>query len=94
MTVSGQIRRRLFGVSSARSVFERDGFSPLAWTRFGAIAETLVDGYHAALHDPLPEDLEARLASAPIELRGIAWEGAGMGLAALDVMTPAAQRVR
>lgn len=93
MSILGQIKCRLFGVSSARSVFERDGFSPLAWTRFHDVAETLVHGYHAALADPSPALLESELSRAPAELRGIAYEGAGMGLAALDLVTPRADYV-
>ncbi|TDT30099.1 DUF1702 family protein [Naumannella halotolerans] len=88
MTALGLIRRRLFGVSSAAAVFSSDGFSPMAWTKFNHVANTLVHGYHAALRDPRPARLTAELATTPNELRGIAWEGAGMGLGALDSVDP------
>lgn len=88
MTAIGHVRRRLFGVASAAAVFNRDGFSPMAWTKFNHVAGTLVHGYHAALRDPRPDHLTAELATTPNELRGIAWEGAGMGLGALDIVDP------
>lgn len=93
MTIVGRARRRLFGVPSPRAVFESDGFSPLAWPRFRDVAETLVEGYHAALTDPRPTPLQRQLATVPTQLSGIAYEGAGMGLAALDLVTPGTHHV-
>jgi hypothetical protein len=56
--------------------------------RLEQVGETFLDGYHAALqHDALPA-LAARLNSTDADLRGFAFEGAAMGLALLDTLTP------
>lgn len=81
------LRRRAFGVPSAEAVFRSPGFVPQAWDRFSSVARVLVDGYHAALEEPGLDPLVQRLDAAPANLRGIAYEGAGMGLAALDILT-------
>ena len=49
---------------------------------------TFLEGYHAAPRYHTPLTLAARLNSAAPELRGFAFEGAAMGLALLDTLTP------
>ncbi|MGH3613350.1 MAG: DUF1702 family protein [Pseudonocardia sp.] len=93
MTVLGQLRRRAFGVPSPKSVFSRPGFAPEAWERFAPVAVSLVGGYHAALEESHIDMLRRRLDDVEPSLTGIAYEGAGMGLAALDVLAPHRNRV-
>jgi hypothetical protein len=51
-------------------------------------ASGFLAGYAEALHDPRPEPLAGRLDRHPSEVRGFAYEGAGLGLALLDALTP------
>lgn len=88
MTTAGVIRRRLFGIPSAQAVFSRPGFAPEAWERFAPVARSLMEGYNAALEDPRLPALTARLEAVESPLKGFAYEGAGMGLAALDALVP------
>lgn len=88
MTVLGKLRRSLFGISSAKAVFSRPGFVPEAWPRFQSVAHSLVEGYHATLEDSRFEVLMPRLNAVAPELQGFAYEGAGMGIAALDIIAP------
>lgn len=93
MTTVGAVRRRLFGIPSAKAVFSRPGFAPEAWERFAPVACSLMEGYHAALEDPRLRILAARLEAVEPQLKGFAYEGAGMGLAALDAVTPWQRRL-
>lgn len=93
MTTVGVVRRRLFGIPSAKAVFSRPGFAPEAWERFAPVAGSLMEGYHAALEDPRLSVLAARLEAVDPPLKGFAYEGAGMGLAALDAITPWQRRL-
>jgi hypothetical protein len=89
----GKIRRTFFGIPSERSVFSRPGFAKEAWLRFQPVAHSLVEGYHATLEDSRFEVLVPRLNAMKPELHGFAYEGAGMGLAALDCMAPWKKRL-
>ncbi len=94
MTALGRIRRTLFGIPSEKSVFSRPGFAKEAWERFQPVAHALVEGYHATLEDSRFEALVPRLDAVEPELRGFAYEGAGMGLAALDCIAPWKKRLQ
>lgn len=94
MTVLGRMRVKMFGIPSAQAVFNRPGFAPEAWQRFEPVATSLVEGYHATLDDPRLEVLSARLDAVAPGLRGFAYEGAGMGIAALDAVAPWKNRLR
>ncbi|GLV53924.1 hypothetical protein KDH_07750 [Dictyobacter sp. S3.2.2.5] len=94
MTVLGKIRRSLFSASSSQAVFEQPGFAPEAWPRFHSVVESLLEGYHATLEDSRFEVLVPRLDAIEPELQGFAYEGAGMGLAALDCLAPWKNRVQ
>ncbi|HET8846193.1 MAG TPA: DUF1702 family protein [Ktedonobacteraceae bacterium] len=94
MTALGNVRRTLFGIPSEKAVFSRPGFVKEAWLRFQPIAHALVEGYHATLEDSKFSALIPRLEAVEPEFRGFAYEGAGMGLAALDIMAPWKNRVR
>jgi hypothetical protein len=56
--------------------------------RLEQVGAAFLNGYHAALRHPAPAALAARLNSADPELQGFAFEGAAMGLALLDALTP------
>lgn len=94
MTPSGKLARTLFGAPSPRAVFATSGFAPEAWERFEPVVRSLVDGYHAALENSALPALVPRLDAVAAELRGFAYEGAGMGLAALDAAAPWRRRLR
>src|SRR5947209_10369762 len=94
MTALGRLRRTFFGIPSEKSVFSRPGFAEEAWLRFQPVAHSLVEGYHATLEDSRLEALVPRLEAVEAELHGFAYEGAGMGLAALDIMAPWKNRLR
>jgi hypothetical protein len=90
----GKARKALFGIPSEKAVFERYGFVQEAWLRFQPVAHSLVEGYHATLEDSRFEVLLPRLNAVDAELRGFAYEGAGMGLAALDLLAPRKKRLQ
>jgi len=94
MTVLGKLRTSLFGIPSEKAVFSRPGFAKEAWLRFQPVAHVLVQGYHATLEDSRFEVLVPRLEAVEAELRGFAYEGAGMGLAALDILAPRKNRIQ
>ena len=94
MTVLGKLRTSLFGIPSEKAVFSRPGFAKEAWLRFQPVAHALVQGYHATLEDSRFEVLVPRLEAVEAELRGFAYEGAGMGLAALDILAPRKNRIQ
>lgn len=94
MSVLGKARKTLFGIPSERAVFRRPGFVEEAWLRFQPVAHALVEGYHATLEDSRFEALVPRLDGVATELRGFAYEGAGMGLAALDILAPWKNRLQ
>jgi hypothetical protein len=87
------MRRTFFGIPSEKSVFSRPGFAKEAWLRFQPVAHSLVEGYHATLEDSRFEVLVPRLNAMEPELHGFAYEGAGMGIAALDCIAPWKKRL-
>ncbi|MHA3024327.1 DUF1702 family protein [Mycobacterium sp. BMJ-28] len=93
MTALGTARRRLFGIPHPRKVFSRPGFAREAWQRFAPVAESLALGYNATLEDSGASALAVRLQTVDSQFAGFAYEGAGMGLGALDLMTPWAKRL-
>lgn len=87
----GQLRERLFGLSPEESSFARRGFlvgEPLARRHLEHVGQVFLSGYHAALAETDCGALAGRLAGAEDEFRGFAFEGAAMGLALLDRLTP------
>lgn len=94
MTAIGKMRKLLFGIPSEKAVFSRPGFAKEAWERFQPVAHSLVEGYHASLEDSNFPVLVPRLDKVEAQLRGFAYEGAGMGLAALDCIAPWENRVK
>ena len=91
----GWLCQRLLGLSSQEVTFARRGFrgsEPQGRQCLEQIGHTFLHGYHAALLDDPPETLAHRLTEVALELRGFAFEGAGMGLALLDQLLPWRQR--
>jgi hypothetical protein len=87
----GQLRGRLFGLSPEEASFARRGFlvgEPRAWRRLEHVGAVFLRGYHAALEENDLRALARRLSEVEAEFRGFAFEGAAMGLALLDKLTP------
>jgi hypothetical protein len=90
-TAFGKIRRRVFGLSPKAVDFEQRGFRSASATvqnRLEQVGRAFLDGYHLALESNSTGELTAKLAAVELELRGFAFEGAAMGLALLDFLTP------
>jgi hypothetical protein len=79
------------GIAAQEVTFARRGFrggDENTRTRIEWIGRVFRQGYHAALQDTNPVKLGRRLAAIEAEVRGFAFEGAAMGLALLDLLTP------
>jgi enediyne biosynthesis protein E3 len=90
-SVLGRLRRRLFGISIEETSFARRGFrggDQRIRQRLEQIGRTFLHGYHAALEEDRPDRLASALDPIELDLRGFAFEGAGMGLYLLDLLTP------
>lgn len=89
--VSGPFRRWLFGLSPGQISFDRRGFSGakiFARERLETVGGAFLDGYHTALESGDGKSAGVRLNAVEPELRGFAFEGAAMGFALLDFLTP------
>jgi hypothetical protein len=64
------------------------------WLHFEPVARTLVEGFYTTLDDSRFEVLVSRLDAVEVELRGVAYEGAGMGLMLLDCLFPWKNRLQ
>lgn len=64
------------------------------WLQFEPVARNLVGGFKTALDDDRFHVLVPRLNAVPSEFRGIAYEGAGMGLMLLDSLAPWKKRLQ
>lgn len=86
-----KFRQRLFGISPDEATFKRRGFhdhGPEQTRRLEQVGRMFLRGYHAALLDEAPDALASRLESVEEAFRGFAYEGAAMGLALLDRLSP------
>ena len=88
----GRLARRIFSLAGDERSFQRSlagaPGGPMR-RRMEAIARSFSEGCHAALEESRPGPLAARLERLPEpELQPFAYEGAGLGLALLDAMTP------
>jgi hypothetical protein len=91
VSLLGQARRRFLGLSPAEASFARRGFltgEEIARQRLEQIGITFLSGYHAALEETGFAPLARRLSIIETDLQGFAFEGAAMGLALLDYLTP------
>ncbi|MGH3613349.1 MAG: DUF1702 family protein [Pseudonocardia sp.] len=95
----GTILKPLFPLSAdafPRMAAARFGPQPdmdETWKRFEPVARTLVDSFSLSLDHSDPQRLAAALDEVRPELRGIAYEGAGMGLTLLDCLVPHRSRL-
>ncbi len=91
MSLSQSLRRLVFGISPEETTFARRGFretDPEVQRHLEQVGRTFVQGYHAALEVTEPEALGLRLEEVECPWRGFAYEGAAMGLALLDFLSP------
>lgn len=92
MTASfGNLRRSVFGISIRETTVARRGFrvdEADVRQRLERVGQTFLLGYHAAIKASAPLALAQQLDEIESEFRGFAYEGAGMGLALLDHLTP------
>jgi hypothetical protein len=83
--------KRLFDVPPREISFERRGFrggGPAARARLEQAGGAFIAGYRAALEDARDEVMVPKLEAVNREFRGFAFEGAAMGLALRDWLTP------
>ncbi len=91
MSVWGGLQKRLFGISADEATFGRRGFPPAdprVQAHLEHAAQTFVRGYNLSLAQTQAEPLAAALRALELEFQGFAFEGAAMGLALLDHVTP------
>lgn len=89
-TLRGRLLRAVLGIDPAEATFARRGFTaatPEARERLERVGPTFLYGYHAALQSD-EGGLAARLEETEPVMHGFAYEGAGMALALLDLLTP------
>lgn len=92
MSVFGNLLRPLFGVTEKETSFgQRDR---QAAGRLRTVVRTVTKGCQLTLQNSAFEKLVVKLDAFDPELRGFAYEGAGIGLAALDCLLPWKNRVR
>ena len=84
-------RRGLFALSAEQTSFIRRGFrggTPCIHRRLETVGAAFVAGYNLAVEHAAPELFGPDRISIEPELLGFAFEGAGMGFALLDYLTP------
>jgi hypothetical protein len=87
----GRVRRFVFGLKPEETDFVHRGFrvaTDSVRARLESVGRAFLAGYHMGLEHPATADLAAELNSVDLELRGFAFEGAAMGVALLDCLTP------
>jgi hypothetical protein len=92
VTALGNLLKPIFGVSHDATSFSEDD-RPAA-QRLELVVRTVTKGCQITLQNSKFEKLVSRLNAFDVELRGYAYEGAGIGLAALDSIFPWGNRVR
>lgn len=93
MSAFGKILRPIFGVSQKEATAFGEGDSKAAF-RLETVVSTVTKGCHITLQTSKFETLVSRLHEFEPELRGYAYEGAGVGLAALDCILPWKNRTK
>ena len=86
------LRKRIFGMPLDEASFERRGFKggkPQTRSHLDQVGRLFLQGYNMALEEGAPTTtLINRLEGLPLTMQGFAFEGAAMGLALLDYLTP------
>ncbi len=93
MTAFGKVLRPLFGVSQEEATAFGEVDSQAAF-RLETVVSTVTRGCHVTLQSSKFETLVSRMHEFEPELRGYAYEGAGVGLAAMDCLLPWRKRTR
>jgi hypothetical protein len=95
--MSATLVAKMLTIADREATFARRRFScvdPAATSHLEAIGKTFLRGYRAALGERRPGALADLLDDVPAEMRGFAFEGAGMALALLDSLLPWRRRLR
>lgn len=86
------LRRGMFGMPLDEASFERRGFvggEPDTRAHLDQVGRVFLQGYNMALEEgAATRGLINRLEGLPLMMQGFAFEGAAMGLALLDYLTP------
>ncbi len=93
MTALGKILRPFFRVSEEEATSFSEGDRKAA-QRLETVIRLVTKSCHITLQNSRFEVLVPRLNAVEVELRGFAYEGAGIGLAALDCLLPWKNRTR
>jgi hypothetical protein len=93
VTTFGKILRPFFGVSDEEATSFSEGDRTAA-LRLEAAIRMVTQGCHITLQNSRFEVLIPRMNAVDPELRGFAYEGVGIGLAALDCLMPWKNRTR
>jgi len=88
-----KLRQALMGVSYKEAISFSEGNSE-TWKQLETAVLSAIEGYHATLESSKFEVLIPRLDALALELRGYAYEGAAMGLTALDCVLPWKKRLQ
>jgi hypothetical protein len=88
-----KLRRSLLGVPQKKATAFSKG-DTAAWKYLETVVLTALEGYHATLDSSKFEVLIPQLDMIPLEMRSYAYEGAAIGLTALDWMLPWKKRLR
>jgi hypothetical protein len=88
-----KLRRSLLGVSYKKATSFSRGDSA-SWKHLERVVLTALEGYHATLDSIRFEDLIPLLDTIPLDMRSYAYEGAAIGLTAMDWMLPWKKRLR
>ena len=89
--LGGRIRHFLLGISADHASCTRRGFVVTERSRrerLEEIGRTFIEGYNAALRLGDPETMTPRFGAVAGELEGFAYEGAAMGFAVVDLISP------
>jgi hypothetical protein len=96
----GKILKPIFNVSPAAfqnmaaERYGRQADMDTTWQHFEPVASTLVDSFYMTLNESRFDRLVPKLNAIEVELRGIGYEGAGMGLMLLDSLLPWKNRMQ
>ena len=83
------MRQRLFSISTEETTFAKRGFKtpdPQIQEQLEKVGRTFLQGYHAAIANDKLDVLVPQLNAVAADWRGLAFEGAAMGLAILDFL--------